>query len=100
MGTYRMRQRLPTAYNTELGRVVMRFAILENILRGLTYSLLEVNPKFGRIAVRSPRIQDSTAMIQDFMSLHGFSSRLDLKELLKGARVLEEFRDRISHGVW
>jgi len=79
---------------------VVRFAILESTWRRLVWDLLELDAKFGRVAVRSPRASDAFAMIQDLISLRGFKTDTDLKVLGKMCRDLEEFRDKIAHGVW
>jgi hypothetical protein len=100
MATYPIWHRLPTSYHAAIGRTVVRFAILESTWRRLVYDLLELDPKFGRVAVRSPRASDAFAMIQDLMSLRGFKAETDPKTLGKMCKDLEEFRDKIAHGVW
>lgn len=100
MATYPVIYRLPTQYSTAIGRHVTRFAALESALRNLIYALLELNPKMGRVAVRNPRIQESFTIIQDLMGLRSFTTTLDVKLLARECKKLEQFRDKIAHGVW
>ena len=100
MRTYPVRYRLPTKYSTAIGRMITRFAALEAALRNLIYALLELDPKMGRVAVRNPRIQESFTMIQDLMGLRSFTTTLDIKRLASDCKKLEQFRDKIAHGVW
>ena len=100
---YRVRTRLPTAYNTAIGRSITRFSVIEARLRKFVYALLEVSPAFGRIAVRSPRVEDALNMIQDLMALRGFTTDVEFKGergLITACKKLEKFRDMIAHGVW
>jgi hypothetical protein len=39
-------------------------------------------------------------MIEDLMSLRGFKTSLDMKELRRLCKQLEQFRDKVAHGVW
>lgn len=66
----------------------------------LIYDLLELEPKLGRATVRSPRASDTFAMIQDLIALRGFKTDLNVKTLGKMCKELEEFRDKVAHGVW
>ena len=100
MATYPIRSRLPTAYNTAIGRIVTRQAVLEGALRRCIYTLLDLNQKFGRVAVKSPRADDSFTMIHDLMRLRGFETTVDTKGLRTDCRHLEEFRDKVAHGIW
>lgn len=100
MRTYPVRYRLPTKYSTAIGRMITRFAALESALRNLIYALLELEPKMGRVAVRNPRIEESFTIIRDLMGLRSFTTTLDMKRLASDCKTLEQFRDKIAHGVW
>ena len=100
MATYPLWHRLPTAYNAAIGRMVSRFALLEKRVNDLIYGLLELDPKMGRVAVRSPRMSDSFVMLQDLIALRGFACTADLKSLGNLCKRLEELRDRVCHGIW
>ena len=100
MGPYLVRYRLPTKYSTAIGRMITRFAALESALRNLIYALLELERKMGRVAVRNPRIDESFTMIRDLMGLRSFTTILDMKRLASDCKKMEQFRDKIAHGVW
>lgn len=100
MGSYPVRRRLPVAYSTEIGRIITRFAFLQSQLRELTYKLLIVSRKQGRLAVREPRIDDHITMIEDLATLAGIDPKVDWKKLRKPCRELESFRNRLAHGIW
>ncbi len=100
MGTYPVRRRLPTKYSTEIGRIITRFAFLESQLRAMTYKLLMVNDKQGRLAVRAPRVVDHITMIQDLAALAKLELKVDWKKLKAFCREAESFRNRLAHGIW
>jgi hypothetical protein len=100
MGTYPIWYRLPTKYSAAIGRLVSRFATLENTIRQLTYALLEIDPKMGRTAVRSARVEDAITMIEDLMALKGFKTSLNLKAMKNDCKAIERMRDQVAHGVW
>ncbi len=99
--TYPTISRLPRSYSLEIGRVISRFALLEANLRHVIYALLDVNPKLGRLAVRSsPRIEDTISMIEDVMGVRGIKPNIDMKMFREQCKKLQAFRDGIAHGVW
>ena len=100
MGAYPVRRRLPVKYSTEIGRIITRFAFLESQLRAMTYKLLMVNDKQGRLAVRAPRVVDHITMIQDLAALAKLELKVDWKKLKAFCREAESFRNRLAHGIW
>lgn len=98
--TYPIRRKLPTAYSTEIGRIITRYAYAKHLLRSTAYRLLRINSKQGRIAVREPRVADQITMIQDLATLAGIKLTADWKQLKKTMKELESFRHRFAHGIW
>lgn len=102
MGVYPVRYRLPSAYCTEIGRIVTRFALLESKIRTLAYVLMQISPKQGRVAVRLGRIEDAMTAVQDLIHLSPIQVPEDVN--IAGLKVplkeLESWRDRLAHGVW
>jgi len=83
--------------------MVARLAVIEGRLRNIVYALLEIPSEYGRIAVRSPRVEDAFGMIQDLMKLRGFTTTVQLKGqngLVPACNELERFRDKVAHGIW
>jgi hypothetical protein len=100
MALYPTWEHLPEEYNAAIGRIVSRQAILEDNLHKLIWALLEVEPSYGRLAVPCPRAADAVTRIADLMQLRGLHTKINMKSLQSSCRQLEEFRDKLAHGVW
>ena len=100
MRTWEIVVDLPDDYNIGIGRLITHWAYLEKILCQITYDLLGVGPKHGRIAVRSPRADDTITMIGQLMLLEKVTSSVNLTGLAAALRAIEKFRDLIAHNVW
>jgi hypothetical protein len=100
MPIYPARARLPATYSAHIGRIVTRWAHLEANLRQVGYSLLQINPKLGRLVMREPRIADHLTMIEDAIGVIGFTIKTDFKKLKIALRSMEACRDKLAHGVW
>lgn len=97
---YPIRKRLPQQYNSAIGRIIMKWALLDQHLRDLTYLLLETGRKRGRIAIRQPRTSEYVTMIKDLMLLLDINSSVDLGKLKKGLEDLSFYRNGVAHGIW
>ncbi len=100
MGTYPVRRRLPAKYSTEIGRIITRFAFLKSQLRVITYKLLLVSEKQGRLAIRENRVTDDLTMIQDLAVLANVNLKVDWKKLKEYCKEVESYRNRLAHGIW
>ncbi len=99
-GTYPTRYRLPVSYSTEIGRIMTRWAYIEWQLEQITYRVVGVGQKIGRLAIREPRIDAHITMIEDVMKLRKITVNTDLTKLSIGLVQLKNFRDAIAHGIW
>lgn len=90
----------PDELATLVGRICAHWSFQEWLLRQCTYTLLGVQDKQGRIAVREPRADEHVKMIQELMELAGFELALNLTDLMEDLRALKTIRDNITHGVW
>ena len=99
-GTFPTRYRLPVAYSTEIGRIMTRWAFIEWQLEQITYRVVGVEQKMGRLAIKEPRVDAHVAMIADVMKLQKITVSTDLTQLSKGLVELKNFRDAIAHGIW
>jgi hypothetical protein len=96
-----VRMELPSDYLIGIGAVCFEWAILERGLSQITYGLLNIGQKHGRVAVRSPRASDQIAMIRQLMHLENVTSEaVDLDKLAETLGKLEKLRDMIAHGTW
>jgi hypothetical protein len=99
-GTFPLRYRLPVAYSTEIGRIMTRWAFIEWQLEQITYRVVGVGPKIGRLTIRDPRVDAHITMIADVMKLRKISVRTDLAKLSSGLVQIKNFRDAVAHGIW
>ena len=90
MPKHKVRKRLPVAYSTEIGRIISHWAYLEWRLKNVTFALLDVGPKVGRLAIREPRASDYIGMFIDLMAVKGIEVSTDLKALKKLLAGLKE----------
>lgn len=100
MDTYPIRKKLPVAHSTEIGRIITRFAYTEYLLRALTYNLLRVGPKQGRLAVKDLRPAEQITLIEDLSKLVGLKLNADWKELKRILREYHAVRNKLAHGIW
>jgi hypothetical protein len=100
MGDYPVLRKLPPGYCREIGRIVHKFAFCEMVLRTITYNLMRVGPKVGRVAVRQPRVVDHITMLEDLESLYPTKLGVNWKKLKELLKEAESYRDRLSHGIW
>ena len=101
MPTYPPRRKLPTAYSTEIGRIISRWAYVEWRLKSIVYLLLKVNPKQGRVVVPQASAVQAFHLIQQLLPLRNIDLPPNkLKAIKKKLERTEEFRNAIAHGVW
>lgn len=100
MDTYPVRARLPANYSTEIGRIIVRWALVEWHLKRLAYDTLQISPKSGRVAVQEPRANNYIIMIEDLLSIRGIKTNIDWKLIRKELDDIESFRNRLAHGIW
>ena len=101
MRVFQLTADLPEKYSALVGSIVTRWSIQERLLADLTYALLNIDLKRGRIAVRSPRANEHIVMIKQLMSLDGIQcDSIDLDKLAEQLRALESIRDLVAHGLW
>ncbi|NQV48702.1 MAG: hypothetical protein HQ504_13105 [Rhodospirillaceae bacterium] len=100
VGVYPARKKLPIAHYTEIGRIITRFAYIEMQLFHITYHVLGVNRKEGRLAVKQFRAGDQAMLIKELANLKGLKLNVDWAYLKKSLQELESYRDRLSHCIW
>lgn len=95
-----VRARLPVSYSTEIGRIIVRWALVEWHLKRLAYDILQISPKAGRVAVQEPRVEDYITMLQDLLALRKIRLDIDWKLLRKELGEIASFRNKLAHGIW
>ncbi len=100
MATLPIAKGLPTNYAASIGRIISRFSYAEWLISYITYKLLNIGPKHGRVAVRTPRVEDGITMIEQLMYLDKIHVSTNIKALKKALTDIENERDMLAHGVW
>ena len=95
-----IRKRLPTRYYTEIGRIVVIFARVEGNLFHLTHTVLGIDRRHARLAVRKVRAAEQLTLIQDLAKLNGLKLNVKWGTLKSALKEAESFRDRLSHCIW
>ncbi|MBW8328060.1 MAG: hypothetical protein K0M48_02545 [Thiobacillus sp.] len=93
--------RLPDEHLALIGEAITAWAVQEHELRLTVFVLLRLDPKRGRVAVRSTRSKDTVEMIADLMSLSGLTSKTtNLRELVNVLDKIENRRNTLAHNIW
>ena len=103
MPTFPLVDRLPDALLALVGEVVTAWAMQEHELRLIVFLLLSLDPKRGRLAVRSSRAKDTVDLIADLLHLDGIESKTTkLKEFGELLEEIELLRARVRAlgGEW
>jgi len=92
---------LPAAHNRGIGKAIVLWAAFESTLNEISYALLGVGRKGGRIAVREPRTHERIDMIRLLVDLRGVKLKNPQWESFrKDTEAAMMNRDLIAHGVW
>ena len=92
---------LPATLCREIGRIISRWAFLENYVQRIVWTLMGISREEGRLAVREPRLEDRVEVITDLMRI--YELKVDDKltsALLDGIRKQVHIRDAVAHGAW
>jgi len=101
MKTLPIVDQLPDEHLVLIGELITAWAMQEHELRLTVYMLLGLDPKRGRVAVRSNRSKETVEMISDLMSLSGIASNTtNLRELGKRLDEIENRRNTLAHNIW
>ncbi|MDZ4736278.1 MAG: hypothetical protein SGJ07_08000 [Rhodospirillaceae bacterium] len=92
--------KLPAAYTQEIGTIISHWAYVEWRFRQIVYRLLDIDPKRGRVAVRAPRAKDLVATIADLALLSKIEIKINLTKLKTDIAPVNDWRDKIAHGIW
>ena len=91
----------PATLCREIGRIITRWAYLENYIQRTVWMVLGVSEEECRLAVREPRLRDRLELISDLAHIYGL--KID-SSLIKSMNIAidksVELRDAIAHGVW
>lgn len=91
---------IPAEFETEVGRIVVRWAYFEDLVQWIVWDLLHLDPPYGRIAAREPRVTDRLTMISELAGLRGIALGAKWKRIETATKALVTSRDQLAHGVW
>lgn len=92
---------LPPEYCEQIGRILVKFAYLEQYLKRVPMGILKLSLAQGFVAVRSPRMSELMDMITDLDSLSPCNFPAGLIASLKPKLAdLERRRDLLAHAGW
>jgi hypothetical protein len=92
---------IPAQFCREIGRIIVRWAYLENAVRRLTWDILQVDQKLGRVAIRDPRMDDYFDMILDIAHLKKVPiDQTKISSLITRSNETAKWRDLLCHGMW
>ena len=92
---------LPATLCREIGRMISRWAFLENYLQRTLWKVMGISKEEGRLAVREPRLEERVELIADLMHVYGL--KVDdklISTLADGIRNQVRIRDAVAHGAW
>lgn len=82
-----------------IGKIMVDYAYFEHCLSSIIYVLMNINPKAGRIAIRSPSAVDSLEIISDLLNLSGAKIE-NYKCIKQDTETVQVKRNQIAHGIW
>jgi len=100
MKTVPVRYRLPVSYSTQIGHFITRWAYLEWSLKETAYTLIQIDPKIGRLAIQESGIGSYLTMLEDITRLKGVQVSINWTKLRSILQKIESFRNKLVHGIW
>jgi len=92
---------LPAPMCRDIGRLMVRFAYVENYLQGIVYLLVGCDQGIGRLAIREPRATDRLELILDLIAAKNLTQPdIDFKTLRKALTDAEKMRNLCAHSAW
>jgi hypothetical protein len=94
--------KLPSPFLEAIGHIMTTWARLEYDLRDLTFFILNVDPKRGRTAIRTPRPREILEMAEELLLLDGIEqiAIVDMSKLKSLIDELEFRRNVFAHNIW
>jgi hypothetical protein len=103
MGDLRFSARfdLPSLMSRDIGRLIVRFAYLEQYLQHVIYMLAGTSAGIGRLAIRDPSLLDKVELLLDLIAAKGLRNPpVDFKELKKAIHDVQDMRNVCAHCTW
>jgi hypothetical protein len=93
---------LPANMARDIGRLIIRYAYLEQYIQAVIYMVMGVDAGTGRLAVREPgRLTDKLALLLDLVAAKGLKwPDIDMKELREIIEDVMDMRNLCAHSTW
>jgi hypothetical protein len=94
---------LPASMLRDIGRLIVRYAYLEQYLQNTIYMVIGVHPGIGRLAVREPgRLTDKLDMLLDLMAARNLKcpEGFNIKEVREAIDDIMDMRNLCAHSSW
>jgi hypothetical protein len=98
--TFPIAKELPADLLARVGHIIALWSYQEWLLRSITYALIGLDHKHGRVAIREPRCEEYITMWQQLVRLDPSKKLTIRKGLQRGLKEGERYRDLIAHSVW
>ncbi len=84
----------------ELGNVIVRWSVVESMLRDIVYDLTEIDPSVGRLVIRQPRAEEVASMIKDVLKQRGLKIKFEFASFQTLLSRIRGIRDQLAHGTF
>src|SRR5690348_3145111 len=91
---------VPTTIAAGVGRVMVRWAYQEALMRLLVKNASGVAIKTARIALREPPIEQFAKYLSDILFVEGLAPAQNITQLGGKLVAAKERRDMLAHSVW
>jgi hypothetical protein len=92
---------LPAPMCRDIGRLMVKFAYVENYLQGIVYLLVGCDQGTGRLAIREPRAAERLDLILDLIAAQNLTQPdVNFKDLRKALVEVQKMRNLCAHSPW
>ena len=94
---------LTASMSRDIGRLIVRYAYLEQYLQNTIYMVLGLEPGMGRLAVREPgRLTEKLDLLLDIMAAKHLRcpDDFDVKEVREAMDDTMDMRNLCAHSTW
>jgi hypothetical protein len=91
---------LPASLARAIGQLIARQAYLEWVLGQVTYNLMEISTRQGRVMLKLPRPGQFIGAIRELYDFHGIEARLSLEELARKLDASDRTRTVLTRSTY
>jgi hypothetical protein len=91
---------LPASIYRNIGKIISAHAFLETQLFELLFELSRIDYSIGRVIFKYQSASDLFKLVRRLLILHGVSTAISFRPILKRIEQCCKTRDSFAHGVW